>query len=104
MLYWDGPKLRVTGKGTIDLGREELQVLINLRKKKLLFDNNKPIELTGPLADPDVKVLQLDTSLLKAGGYVFAPFVMLSYDALGSIWDLLPKGGNQVGGCSEVVK
>ena len=102
-LYWDGPKLRVMAKGEIDLGREKLQVLVNLRKKGFLVDTDKPIELTGSLRDPDVDLLQLDQSLLKAGGYIFAPVFMLSYDALDSLWDLLPEGKHQSGGCQQVL-
>jgi hypothetical protein len=103
MLFIDGPKLTARGKGTINLNKETIDALINMEQKKLFFNNHIPIQLSGSLLDPDVKVVSLTHQILKAGGYIFAPTVTIPIEVLGALWGIVDNEKQEGGTCHQQI-
>lgn len=103
IFYLDGPKITARGEGTIDLGAEIIDTVINLEKKKLLFNSRTPIHIRGNLSDPTVLPIPYKQALLSVGGYIFAPFVTIPTEALGAVGMLLFEPGSK-SSCQERVE
>ena len=95
ILYLDGPKLFVRGEGTVDLNTEIVDITVNLEKKRFLRNSRIPISIQGTLPNPTVMAIPYKQAVIRVSGYVFAPFISLPLEALGSVGKLLfEPGGN----------
>ena len=102
LFYLDGPKITVRGEGTVDLGTEKIDAIINLEKKKLLFNSRTPIHIRGNLSDPTVLPIPYKQAIISVSGYIFAPFVTIPAEALGTVGMLLFEPGSE-SSCQEKV-
>lgn len=102
VFYLDGPKIIARGEGTVDLGAEKIDVVVNLEKKRLLMNSRTPIHILGTLSDPSVLPIPYKQALLTVGGYIFAPFITIPAEALGAVGNLLYEPGSE-GSCRDRV-
>ena len=102
LFYLDGPKITARGEGTVDLGTEKIDMVINLEKKKLLMNSRSPIRIRGSLSDPSVLPIPYKQAVLRVGGYIFAPYVAIPAEILGSVGMLLFEPGSK-SSCQEKV-
>ena len=103
LLYIDGPKLTARGKAEINLGKETIDVLINLGKKKLLFNTHVPIQIQGNLADPMVSQAPIDSPMLKADRYLLAPAAAIPGELLGALWEFVDENDHKNGSCHGII-
>lgn len=95
ILYLDGPKLFVRGEGTVDLNTEIVDITVNLEKKRFLRNSRVPISIRGTLPNPTVMAIPYKQAIISVSSYVFAPFISIPLEALGSVGRLLfEPGGN----------
>ena len=102
LFYLDGPKITVRGEGTVDLGTEKIDAIINMEKKKLLFNSRTPTHIRGNLSDPTMLPIPYKQAIISVGGYIFAPFVTIPAEALGAVGMLLFEPGSK-SSCQEKV-
>ena len=77
-LLIDTPKVRVLGKGDIDLRKETIDLKFKPRsKKKHLIDVTTPFAIVGPLASPSVKVSTPGIVARMVGEIVLTPAHLL---------------------------
>ena len=103
VLYLDGPKLMARGKGEINLANETIDLLINLEKKKLLYNTNVPIQVQGSLANPIFSQAPIDSPLLKADRYLFSPAVAIPEELLGTLWSFVDKKESTDHPCQGII-
>jgi hypothetical protein len=80
----DAEHITITGGGTIDLGREEIEYVLLPKKKTLFIKKADPVNIEGPLNDPKVKTLPWKSAGItaaKIGGIIFAPFIFIPLTA-----------------------
>ncbi|NIY16825.1 MAG: hypothetical protein GWM98_18980, partial [Nitrospinaceae bacterium] len=73
-----------TGGGTIDLGGEKIEYVLLPKKKTLFIKKADPVNIEGPLNDPEVKALPWKSAAItagKVGGIIFAPFIFIPLTA-----------------------
>ncbi|MCK5479184.1 MAG: hypothetical protein KAI44_09720, partial [Methylococcales bacterium] len=80
----------------VDLNTEIVDITVNLEKKRFLLRNSRiPISIQGTLPNPTVMAIPYKQAVIRVSGYVFAPFISLPLEALGSVGKLLfEPGGN----------
>jgi hypothetical protein len=80
----DGDQLAITGEGTIDLGKEQLDYVF-VPRKKIRIIKADPVKVTGALNDPSVKVIPWKSAaktygpLLLFGPFIFAGVTAVDY-------------------------
>jgi len=80
----DAEHITVTGGGTIDLGGEKVEYVFLPKKKSLLIKKADPVNIEGPLNDPEVKAIPWKSAAItagKVGGIIFAPFIFIPLTA-----------------------
>jgi hypothetical protein len=78
----DGSQLAVTGDGTIDLGKEQLDYVF-VPKKKMSIIKADPVKVTGALNDPSVKVIPWKSAATTYGPLLlFGPFIFAGVTAV----------------------
>jgi hypothetical protein len=80
----DAKDIAITGGGTIDLGREEVEYILLPKKKTRIIHKADPVKIKGPLNDPSVKALpwkSAATTYGKYAGIIFAPYIFLPLTA-----------------------
>jgi uncharacterized protein involved in outer membrane biogenesis len=80
----DAEHITITGGGTIDLGREEIEYVLLPKKKTLFIKKADPVNIEGPLNDPKVKTIPWKSAGItaaKIGGIIFAPFIFIPLTA-----------------------
>jgi hypothetical protein len=78
----DGSQLAVTGDGTIDLGKEQLDYVF-VPKKKMRIIKADPVKVTGALNDPSVKVIPWKSAATTYGPLLlFGPFIFAGVTAV----------------------
>jgi uncharacterized protein involved in outer membrane biogenesis len=100
ILYLDGPKLTVRGEGTVDLNSEKVDVIVNLEKKKFLMNSRVPIHIWGTLPKPVVMPIPYKQAVVSVSSYIFAPFISIPAETLGSVGKLLFEPGEK-SSCQE---
>jgi hypothetical protein len=76
----DTSDILITGDGTIDLGREDIQYVLLPKKKAQFIGRADPVHIQGPLNNPSVETIPLKSAMSKFatyGGMVFAPYVFV---------------------------
>ena len=89
--FIDAKNITVTGEGSVDLGKEEVDYVFIPRKKSRIILKAEPVHVKGPLNDPSVRAVPVRSAALTFGTLIFAPYVfagMVATDyASGSIRD-----------------
>ncbi|MGD8615795.1 MAG: AsmA-like C-terminal region-containing protein, partial [Gammaproteobacteria bacterium] len=79
----DGDNLAVSGEGTIDLGKEQVDYVFLPKKKSRLIRKADPVKVTGALNDPSVKVIPWKSAATTYGPLLFGPFIFAGATAAG---------------------
>ena len=110
----DTKNITITGAGTIDLSREQVDYVLVPDKKSLdIITKADPVNIKGPLNDPKVSTFPLRavakktaTALVTVGAIIFAPVAPFIVIPAASAWYL--KGevniGNGESACLEYQK
>ena len=110
----DTENITITGAGTIDLGREQVDYVLVPDKKSLdIITKADPVNIKGPLNDPKVSTFPLRavakttaTALVTVGAVILAPVLPFVVIPAASAWYL--KGhvhiGNGESACLEYQK
>jgi uncharacterized protein involved in outer membrane biogenesis len=80
----DAQNVTITGGGTIDLGGEKVDYFFLPKKKSLYVKKADPVNIEGPLNDPEVKAIPWKSAAItagKVGGIIFAPFIFIPLSA-----------------------
>ena len=83
----DAADLGVSGEGTIDLGKEQVDYVFLPKKKSRMISKADPVKVTGALNDPSVKVIPWKSAAATYGPLLFGPFIFAGVraaDYLGS--------------------
>lgn len=91
----DAEYITITGGGTIDLGREQVEYVLVPKKKSLQFiEKADPVDIKGPLNDPKVSTLpwiSAAKTAITVGAIVFAPLAPFIVIPAASAWYLAGK-------------
>ena len=81
----DTEHITITGVGTIDLAREQVDyVLVPKKKSYQIVKKADPVDIEGPLNDPKVSTLPWTSAAItaaKIGGIIFAPYIFIPLSA-----------------------
>jgi len=91
IFFLDGPNLTLSGEGSVDLGSETLDLSFFPKKKSKLFSNVTPINITGSISKPSVKVISSSAAATTYAGLSMAPQVYIPVTALGYLADLFSR-------------
>jgi uncharacterized protein involved in outer membrane biogenesis len=83
----DAENVAITGEGTIDLGKEQVNYVFLPKKKSRAMRKADPVKITGALNNPSVKVLPWKSATTTYGTLLFGPFIfagVTAADYLGS--------------------
>jgi AsmA protein len=84
-ILMDTPKITIAGSGTIDLGTEELDILLEpARKDASIFSFQNPVRITGTLANPKRTTLGKAKTFGKLGLVILQPYLLLFTAELGA--------------------
>ena len=91
----DFKDITITGAGTIDLGREQVEYVLVPKKKSLqIIEKADPVDIKGPLNDPKVSTLPLISgakTAITVGAIVLAPLAPFIVIPAASAWYLAGK-------------
>ena len=76
--FMDTPRISIAGKGTIDLGQEQIDYIFIPKKKSRLIAKSEPVHIRGALNDPEITAIPIKSLAAKAGTLgtmLFAPYV-----------------------------
>jgi uncharacterized protein involved in outer membrane biogenesis len=77
-IYIETPRMLATGKASIDLPQDKLDVRIEPRSKTRAFQFPSAVHLKGPLSDPELRVSPLQASAdLSAQALLLLPSLTL---------------------------
>jgi uncharacterized protein involved in outer membrane biogenesis len=83
----DSERVFTTGKGSIDLGAETIDLVLLPKKKKKFWSTITPVHLKGPLADPRVRAIPAKSTGLATAGIFLAPQIFLPASGLNYLWE-----------------
>ena len=75
--FMDMDHITIAGEGTIDLGQERIDYVLIPRKKSRLILKAEPVDVKGPLNDPNITAIPVKSLALQAGKLgtlLFAPY------------------------------
>jgi hypothetical protein len=85
-MLFDTEYAQVTGRGTINLGTEKIDYELDPKPKSVTVNSAVPVQVTGPLTDPSIRLNPLATAA-KIGGligtFVFPPAAIVTLGELG---------------------
>jgi uncharacterized protein involved in outer membrane biogenesis len=86
VMLFDTEYAQITGSGTINLGTEKIDYELDPKPKSVTVNTAVPVEITGPLTDPSIRLNPLATAA-KIGGligtFVFPPAAVVTLGELG---------------------
>jgi len=98
ILYLDTPGVRARGAGSVDLGAETVDIVINPLAKRRLFKSSSTIRIQGSLGKPSVKKVPAKEAAILAG-QLAAPLIALPGRALGYIFSLMRDDTDEQSPC-----
>jgi uncharacterized protein involved in outer membrane biogenesis len=98
VLYLDTPAVRAQGAGSVNLADETLDIVINPKAKRRLFQRSSAVRIQDQLGDPSIKKVPAAEAAILAG-QIFAPFVALPARALGHLWSLMRNDKDEKSPC-----
>ena len=104
LLLADGTNMSVGGRVDLNLHDETLNAVLLPRQKGRLFSTITPVELSGPIRDPDVLAIPTQAAAQTIGMLALSPTLYLSTRMLETIWSKIRSGGNIGEGCTNIEK
>ena len=102
--FIDSKNITVTGEGTIDLGKEDVDYVFIPRKKSRLILKAEPVHVKGPLSDPSVKAVPVKSAALTFGTLIFAPYVFVGLVAADQASSVMHDNDSGTSACIEYEK
>jgi uncharacterized protein involved in outer membrane biogenesis len=91
IFFLDGPNLTLSGEGSVNLGSETLDLSFFPKKKSRLFSSVTPINITGSITKPSVKVISSSAAATTYAGLSMAPQIYIPVTALGYLGELFSR-------------
>ena len=104
LLLADGPNMSAGGRLDLNLHDETINAVLLPRQKRRLFSTITPIELSGPLKNPDVRAIPAQAAAQEIGVLALSPTLYLSARLLETIWSKISSGGDIGQGCTNIEK
>jgi hypothetical protein len=104
LLVADGPHMSVGGRVDLNLHNETLNAVLLPRQKGRLFSTITPVELSGPIREPDVRAIPAQAAAQTIGVLALSPTIYLSTRVLETIWSKIRSGGDVGEGCTNIEK
>lgn len=102
IFYLDTPTLAASGKATINLAAETVDMIVYTQPKKTLLPAGLPLKISGPLGAAETTSIPLEEAVKSYGKLIFHPF-KVSKHALGYLLSLVGvenQGDN--GACKQL--
>ena len=103
MMVADGPTLLIKGRTTLDLGKETIDMVLLPEQKQSVYSNMSPVNIKGPLMDPDVKAMSNKAAATNIGVLVVAPYVAISNFLVHEVWKEVGSDNNKSDGCAKFI-
>ncbi len=87
----ESPDLLITGAGTVNLKDEACDLTIYPKKKRKFLAMVNPVNIRGPLQDPQVIAIPVKSAALLYGGALLAPQIFLPAIGLDYLWGKVSK-------------
>ena len=98
----DTSDYKVSGLGTLNLNKETMDLVIQPKSKKKLFDwSSSPIYISGPISNPSLRKIPYREAA-RLSGEIFAPYIFLPARGLGYLWYLLKKDAGKDSSCAQL--
>jgi len=104
LLLADGADMSVGGRVDLNLRDETINAVLLPMQKGRLFSTMSPIELSGPIRDPDVRAIPAQAAVQEIGALALSPTLYLSARLLETIWSKIRSGGDIDQGCTNIEK
>jgi AsmA-like C-terminal region len=88
IFYLDTPTLAASGKATINLAAETVDMIVYTQPKKTLLPTGLPIKISGSLGEAETTSIPLEKAVKSYGELIFQPF-KVSKHALGYLLSLV---------------
>jgi uncharacterized protein involved in outer membrane biogenesis len=98
VMYLDTPSVRSRGRGTLDLRKEELDLVIQPKPKKSQLGGSSAVTIKGRLDDPKASKLPFKEAA-RLYGEIFMPYAFLPARALGYLWYLMKNDKDELSPC-----
>ena len=102
--FIDTKNITVTGEGTVDLGKEEVDYVFIPRKKSRKIFKAEPVKVKGPLNDPSVTAVPVKSAALTFGTLIFAPYVFVGLVAADQASNAMHDDDSGTSACIEYEK
>jgi hypothetical protein len=102
--FIDTKNITVTGEGTVDLGKEEVDYVFIPRKKSRKILKAEPVKISGPLNDPSVRAVPVKSAALTFGTLIFAPYVFVGLVAADQASNVMRDDDSGTSACIEYEK
>jgi|GEM_PF-6931308 len=74
IFYLDTPTLAASGKATINLAAETVDMIVSTQPKKMLLPAGLPLKISGSLGDPETTSVPFEEAVKSYGELIFHPF------------------------------
>ena len=96
--------MSVSGRIDLNLHDETINAVLLPQQKRRLFSAITPIELSGPIRNPNVRAIPAKAAAQAIGVLALSPTLYLSTRLLGTIWSKIRSGGDVDQGCTDIEK
>ena len=103
MMVADGPTLLIKGRTTLDLGKETIDMVLLPEQKQSVYSNMSPVNVKGPLMNPDVEAMSNKAAATNIGVLVVAPYLAISNFLVHEVWKETGSGNNKSDGCAKFI-
>ena len=102
IFYFDTPTLFASGKATVNLAAETVDMIVYTQPKKTLLPAGLPLKISGSLGDPETTSIPLEEAAKSYGELIFHPF-KVSKHALGYLLSLVGvETQDEDGACKQL--
>jgi hypothetical protein len=102
IIAYDTSDYKVSGLGTLNLNKETMELVIQPKSKKKLYDwSSSPIHISGPISKPSLRKIPYREAA-RLSGEIFAPYVFLPVRGLGYLWYLVKKDTGKDSSCAQL--
>ena len=95
VIFFDGSNLALLGEGSLDLGRETIDLSLYPKKKKRFWSKVNPVTITGALTAPSVTTIATGTAAARYGMLAAAPEIFVPLTALGRLGELFTRDASR---------
>lgn len=98
IIFYDTPNVKTRGIGSINLGSETLDIVLQPNPKKGIPELSSAIYINGPIANPSIRIIPFKEAA-RLAGEILMPYVFLPARALGYLWYLLKDDEDEQSPC-----